>query len=340
MITRIWSGTSRLYFLLLPFSLIYGLITSIIRFSYRRGWFKVHRFPLPIVVIGNLTVGGNGKTPLVLWLVTQLQHHGFRVGVVSRGYGGRAVNYPLLLDEKTTSDQSGDEPLLIWQRLGSPVAVAPQRAKAVAALLHAHNLDIVVSDDGLQHYALGRDIEWVVIDGEYRFGNGWWLPAGPMRERISRLKTVQAVIINGGETQSNSEISMHLSAGTAINLLSGERRSLVNLTPIVAIAGIGHPLRFFVTIRKSGAEPIREVAFNDHQIYQKQMFDKLVSSEEQLLMTEKDAVKCRNFARANWWYLPVNAQLSHYAKEKLLTPILQIIRKFQLLSDKKANIQN
>lgn len=335
MIARIWSGASRLYWLLLPFSWLYGLTTAIIRFSYRRGWRKVHRFPLPIVVVGNLTAGGNGKTPVVLWLVTQLQQRGWRVGVVSRGYGGRAAHYPLLVDATTTSDQCGDEPLLIWQCTGAPVAVAPRRAEAVAALLHAQPLDVVVTDDGLQHYALDRDIEWVVIDGERRFGNGWWLPAGPMRERAARLQTVQAVIVNGGDARPD-EVPMRLVAGAAVNLLSGERRALTSLTSVVAMAGIGHPPRFFATLRAGGLTPVREVAFGDHQAYRQQMLDALAAPEDQLLMTEKDAVKCRAFARANWWYLPVDAHLPAGAEERLLTPILQAIRRYRPVADGEA----
>lgn len=335
MIARIWYGASRLYWLLLPFSWLYGLITAIIRFSYRRGWRQVHRFSLPIVVVGNLTAGGNGKTPVVLWLVTQLQQRGWRVGVVSRGYGGRAAHYPLLVDATTSSDQCGDEPLLIWQRTGAPVAVAPRRAEAVVALLHAQPLDVVVTDDGLQHYALDRDIEWVVIDGERRFGNGWWLPAGPMRERAARLQTVQAVIVNGDDARPD-EVPMRLVAGVAVNLLSGERRALASLTSVVAMAGIGHPPRFFATLRAGGLTPVRSVAFGDHQAYRQQMLDALAAPEEQLLMTEKDAVKCRAFARANWWYLPVNAHLPAGAEEELLTPILQAIRRYRPAADGEA----
>lgn len=328
MIARIWAGTSPLYLLLLPFSLLYGLMTTLIRYSYRSGLRKVHSFPLPIVVVGNLTAGGNGKTPAVLWLVTQLQARGWEVGVVSRGYGGRAVHYPWLLDASTTSEQCGDEPLLIWQRTGVPVAVAPRRHEAVAALLRAHPLDVVVSDDGLQHYSLGREIEWAVIDGDRRFGNGWWLPAGPMRERAGRLQQVQAVIVNGGAARTG-EVQMRLNAGAAVNLVSGELRALIDLASVVAMAGIGYPPRFFATVRAGGVTPVREIAFGDHQSYRQKMLDALISPEEQLLMTEKDAVKCRSFARANWWYLPVNAWVPGSEAKGLLTPIEKIIRRYR-----------
>jgi tetraacyldisaccharide 4'-kinase len=196
MIARIWSGESPLWRLLLPLSWLYGLVSALIRLSYQLGWQKAWRAPVPVVVVGNLTAGGNGKTPVVIWLVEQLQQRGIRVGVVSRGYGGKAERYPLVLTDRTSTAQAGDEPVLIHQRTGAPVAVSPLRSDAVKALLSAHDLQIIVTDDGLQHYKLARDKEIVVIDGVRRFGNGWWLPAGPMREH--RAQSVDAVIVNGG----------------------------------------------------------------------------------------------------------------------------------------------
>lgn len=170
MIERIWSGQSRLYWLLIPLSVLFGLISGFIRLSYRLGWRRAWRAPLPVVVVGNLTAGGNGKTPVVIWLVEQLQRRGYRVGVVSRGYGGKVDHYPLVVSDTVTTAQAGDEPILIYQRTGAPVAVAPKRCEAVAALLAQHSLDVIITDDGLQHYALARDMELVVVDGVRRFG--------------------------------------------------------------------------------------------------------------------------------------------------------------------------
>ncbi|MBN3080099.1 tetraacyldisaccharide 4'-kinase [Pectobacterium polaris] len=327
MIERIWSGRSPLYWLLLPLSWLYGLITFLIRQSYRLGWRKSWRSPVPVVVVGNLTAGGNGKTPVVIWLVEQLQRRGYRVGVVSRGYGGKAERYPLLLDESVTTAQAGDEPVLIFQRTGAPVAVAPRRRDAVSALLAQYSLDMVITDDGLQHYALERDIELVVIDGVRRFGNGWWLPAGPMRERESRLASVDAVIVNGGTPRTN-EIGMTLTAGMAINLLSGESRQLSQLHDVVAMAGIGHPPRFFATLRDAGVSISREVAFADHQSYQPEQLNSLTQDATQpLLMTEKDAVKCKAFAQDNWWYLPVDAVLAEPYGTQLLDKLENVLNR-------------
>ncbi|WP_313277751.1 tetraacyldisaccharide 4'-kinase [Kosakonia cowanii] len=325
MIARIWSGESPLWLLLLPLSWLYGLVSGAIRFAYRIGLKKAWRAPVPVVVVGNLTAGGNGKTPVVIWLVEQLQQHGVRVGVVSRGYGGKADRYPLLLTPETSTAQAGDEPVLIYQRTGAPVAVSPDRCEAVNALLSQHPLQLIVTDDGLQHYRLVRDKEIVVVDGVRRFGNGWWLPAGPMRERASRLKTVDAVIANGGTPQAG-EIAMRLRPALAVNLLTGERRAVNELSQIVAMAGIGHPPRFFATLAECGATLKRSVALADHQALAQKDVDALLQPGETLVMTEKDAVKCRPFAQANWWYLPVDAELAGDAAEKLLLDLLTLVR--------------
>ncbi|WP_293795957.1 tetraacyldisaccharide 4'-kinase [uncultured Pantoea sp.] len=323
MIERIWSGRSPLWLLLWPLSLLYGAITWLIRLSFQRGWRKSWRAPCPVIVVGNLTAGGNGKTPVVIWLVQALQQRGLRAGVVSRGYGGKAERYPLLVTAETPTAQAGDEPVLIAQRTQVPVAVAPQRRLAVEGLLAAHDLDVIITDDGLQHYALQRDREIVVVDGMRRFGNGWWLPAGPMRERASRLQTVNAVIVNGGDAQAD-EIAMTLQPGLAVNLISGATVALEQLPEIVAMAGIGHPPRFFNTLKQQGIQPVAEIAFADHHAYSEDELQRLTQAQQCLLMTEKDAVKCRGFARPNWWYLPVDAHLQGTAVATLLDDITHL----------------
>lgn len=325
MIERLWSGKCGGWRLLLPFSLLYGAMTALIRWSYRTGLRRRWRAPVPVVVVGNLTAGGNGKTPVVIWLTEQLQQRGLRVGVVSRGYGGKAAHYPLLLDEQTLTAEAGDEPVLIHQRTGVPVAVAPRRVEAVKALLAASPVDVIVTDDGLQHYALQRDIEVVVVDGMRRFGNGWWLPAGPMRERASRLDSVDAVIVNGGVANSG-EIAMHLQPGQAVNLLSGATCPVTDLCQVVAMAGIGHPPRFFATLRSLGVTPVSEIAYADHHAYSAQELTATIAPGQALLMTEKDAVKCRAFAAEDWWYLPVTAQLDGRQSQQLLETISNLAR--------------
>ncbi|MDU1061951.1 MAG: tetraacyldisaccharide 4'-kinase [Leclercia adecarboxylata] len=323
MIARIWSGESPLWLLLLPLSWLYGLVSGLIRLSYKVGLKRAWRAPVPVVVVGNLTAGGNGKTPVVIWLVEQLTRRGIRVGVVSRGYGGKAERYPLLLTPQTTTAEAGDEPVLIFQRTGAPVAVSPVRSEAVQALLNQTDVQIVITDDGLQHYALARDKEIVVIDGVRRFGNGWWLPAGPMRERASRLRSVDAVIVNGG-TEQAGEIPMQLRPGLAVNLLTGERRDVAELPGLVAMAGIGHPPRFFSTLEACGARLLNRVPLADHQALSLSQVAGFTAPGQTLIMTEKDAVKCRSFARDNWWYLPVDAELQGEQPERLLQELIAL----------------
>jgi len=323
MIARIWSGESPLWLLLLPLSWLYGLVSGLIRLSYKVGLKRAWRAPVPVVVVGNLTAGGNGKTPVVIWLVEQLTQRGIRVGVVSRGYGGKAERYPLLLTGQTTTAQAGDEPVLIFQRTGAPVAVSPVRSEAVQALLSQTDVQMVITDDGLQHYALARDKEIVVIDGVRRFGNGWWLPAGPMRERASRLKSVDAVIVNGGTAQAG-EIPMQLRPGLAVNLVTGERRDVAEFPNLVAMAGIGHPPRFFSTLEACGARLLNTVPLADHQALSQAQVAGFTAPGQTLIMTEKDAVKCRAFARDNWWYLPVDAELQGEQPERLLQALIAL----------------
>jgi len=323
MIARIWSGESPLWLLLLPLSWLYGLVSGLIRLSYKVGLKRAWRAPVPVVVVGNLTAGGNGKTPVVIWLVEQLTQRGIRVGVVSRGYGGKAERYPLLLTGQTTTAQAGDEPVLIFQRTGAPVAVSPVRSEAVQALLSQTDVQMVITDDGLQHYALARDKEIVVIDGVRRFGNGWWLPAGPMRERASRLHSVDAVIVNGGTAQAG-EIPMQLRPGLAVNLVTGERRDVAELPNLVAMAGIGHPPRFFSTLEACGARLLNTVPLADHQALSQAQVAGFTAPGQTLIMTEKDAVKCRAFARDNWWYLPVDAELQGEQPERLLQELIAL----------------
>ena len=325
MIARIWSGESPLWVLLLPLSWLYGLVSGAIRLLYRLGIKRAWRAPVPVVVVGNLTAGGNGKTPVVIWLAEQLQRRGIRPGVVSRGYGGKAAQYPLVLSPATTTAEAGDEPVLIYQRTGAPVAVSPVRSDAVKALLAEHDVQIIITDDGLQHYALARDKEIVVIDGVRRFGNGWWLPAGPMRERASRLKTVDAVIVNGGEARAG-EIPMLLRPGQAVNMLTGERKDVAQLEHLVAMAGIGHPPRFFATLEQCGAWLEKRVPLADHQALVAEEVERLAAPGQTLIMTEKDAVKCRAIAKENWWYLPVDAELSGEQPEQLLKELIALVQ--------------
>lgn len=315
MIKKIWSGNTKLYYLLFPFSLLYGCVVLIRRSLYKCGILKSWQAPIPVIVVGNLSVGGNGKTPLVIYLIEQLSARGYRVGVVSRGYGSHSNHYPLIVSEQISPYLAGDEPYLIYQRTHTPLAIAPKRVQAVKQLIDHYSLDIIISDDGLQHYALQRKIEIAVIDGQNGFGNGWWLPAGPMRETAKRLKSVDVIVINGKLHQSIAlpnnipAFKMRLQPAKAINVLTGEQCEIKQLKHIQALAGIGYPERFFTMLQSMGIYIEKQYPFPDHHAFTRQQLIPLADETQVLLMTEKDAVKCHTFAQTNWWYVPVDAQL-------------------------------
>jgi tetraacyldisaccharide 4'-kinase len=258
-----------------------------------------------VIVVGNLTVGGAGKTPLVIWLCEHLQRAGHRPGVVSRGYGGRPPRLPLSVTAATAPSEAGDEPVLIAARTGCPVVVDPDRPRAARALLAANDVDVIVADDGLQHYALARNLEIVVVDGRRRFGNGFCLPAGPLREPLSRLVTVDLVVVNGAGGA--GEFALRLVGDRLANLADVAHTEPLTAwrgRRVHAVAGIGDPARFFTALTTAGLEVV-EHPFPDHHAYRPDDLD--FGDGLPVLMTEKDAVKCRTFAAARHWYLPVSA---------------------------------
>ena len=283
------------------------------RAPFRFGWRKPLVFARPLVVVGNLVVGGSGKTPLVIALVEALRARGFVPGVLSRGYGGR-VRAATLLDAGSQPGEVGDEPCLIHQRTGAPVAVGGDRA-ASAALLLGQGVDVLVADDGLQNPAIRGDVEICVIDGERRFGNGWLLPAGPLREPLDRLRSVDFRVTNGGVADA-CEVPMQLLGDRAVALCGDASRPLSEFggRRVHAIAGIGHPARFFASLRAFGIEVV-EHAFADHHAFRAQ--DLAFDDELPILMTEKDAIKCRSFGTTRHWHVPVRADLPREFPEEV-----------------------
>lgn len=298
--------------LLAPLSMLYRLITTIRRIAYRRGWFEVATFPLPVIVIGNITVGGTGKTPLTLALVKHLQAQGFRPAIVSRGYGGQTL-YPALVTAESQASEVGDEPLFMYQQTGVPVVVAPRRAQAVEYLVKQQLCDVVLCDDGLQHYALARDMELVVIDGERGLGNGQLLPQGPLREMPSRLDSVDLMVVNGINMDSSAQLAAHsyhpMSLEPDAWLAVGQIHGEVPQPPqkIHALAGIGNPVRFFNALEQQGFQVLAH-AFSDHHAFQAS--DLAFAEDLPVVMTAKDAVKCQSFNLTNAWQVPVVAKLS------------------------------
>lgn len=327
---KIWQSFNLFTILLFPFSLLFWVISQLRKQLYTRGFLASYRSPVPVLVVGNISVGGNGKTPVVIWLVEQLQKQGVNVGVISRGYGGKNKQYSQLVTSESSAQEMGDEPVLIANRTGVPVAVSPKRRESIELLLSQFDLELIITDDGLQHYALQRDLEWVVVDGVRRFGNGFVLPAGGLRELPSRLKSVQAVICNGGNAKLGEHF-MQLKPEFAINLRTNEKVRLSEFVGknCVAMAGIGYPPRFFTMLENLGISLSKSHAFADHQAFSVEQLAYLAESNTPLLMTEKDAVKCKAFAQENWWYIPVSANFSEKSTACLLEPILHLVREKQ-----------
>lgn len=302
------------YFLLLPLSWLFCAAVWLRRMLYRLGIFRSHRLPVPVIVIGNITAGGSGKTPLVMWLARFLQDKGYRPGIVSRGYGGTAKSWPQQVRSDSDYVVVGDEAVMIAARTECPMAVGPDRTEVARSLLQYHDIDIILTDDGLQHYALKRDIEIAVVDGERRFGNGQCLPSGPLRERPARLDEVDMIVVNGnGERH---EHPMTVSSQFAVNLQTSETLSLGSFFGKVhAVAGIGNPERFFVELRNAGLH-IEEHEFPDHYPYTEADLD--FADDLPVLMTEKDAVKCIRFANNRLWCVPASVEMGKAFVQRLL----------------------
>ncbi|BBP46108.1 tetraacyldisaccharide 4'-kinase [Thiosulfatimonas sediminis] len=290
-----------------------------------------------VIVVGNLVVGGSGKTPLIIWLTKALQQQGLQVGIVSRGYGGQASQWPQWVDAESDARLVGDEPLLLAQTLQVPVAVSPKRAEAIALIENRQACDVIISDDGLQHYAMARDIEIVVVDAQRQFGNQYCLPAGPLREPLGRLSNVDAVVINGGNQLELSQkwrrrfagelpprFAMELRPSVFRNLHSPQMTQAVDYfsdSAVSSIAGIGNPQRFFDTLQPYVAEQDTQ-PLADHHAYTETQLQGFVG-DKPLIMTAKDAVKCQAFAQQrqakNFWALEVETIVA----PELMTLILQ-----------------
>lgn len=291
---------------------------------------------LPVLVIGNITVGGTGKTPVVIALATWLESQGYRVAVLSRGYGAQPPVLPFLVESGCPPEQCGDEIAMMRRHLAGVLMIDPDRRRALAALDQRDDCDIVISDDGLQHYRLRRDIEWVIIDGARGLGNGYCLPAGPLREPVQRLAQVDEILLNGEwraprslEQSGLDEYSENMHTFTLqpngwVNVKSGQTLSMdagiarFQTEALHAIAGIGNPQRFFQTLTDMGLV-FSTQAFADHHPYQAE--DLRNWQNKGVLMTEKDAVKCQSFAGENWWYLRVSALIPERIQNKLLTQL-------------------
>ena len=326
-LNRIWYAPHAPPWWLAPGSALYGAVFAARSYAYRRRWRKTVRVSRPVVVVGNLSVGGTGKTPLVCWLAARLGERGLRPGVVTRGYGGSS-RIARVVSPSDDPAIVGDEPVLLARRTRRPVAAGADRA-AAAQLLADAGCGVIISDDGLQHAALARDCEIVVIDGERGFGNGRLLPAGPLREPPSRLASVDAAVVNGGDPahfaqgapHSPPTFRMRLEASVAVALVDGSSKPLPAFAgaSVHAIAGIGNPERFFAMLRANGIA-VTAHPFADHARLAPD--DILFPDDRPVLLTEKDAVKCGASADRRHWYVPIDARFEDDDSASLLEVVM------------------
>ena len=309
-----WRVRTPVSWLLYPVSLLFRVLARLRRLIYRFGLIRTWRSPVPVIVVGNITVGGAGKTPLVIALCELLNKRGLRVGIVTRGFAGSATQHPVLVKPESDPAMVGDEAVLLAIRCMADVVACASRVQAVRQLLSLGEYDVILSDDGLQHYALERDLEIAVVDSGFGFGNGFCLPAGPLREPVARLRTVDLTVHSGTDRQKPGYV---LTGEKLINITDPtETMSLVSLrgSEVNAVAGIAAPERFFRSLRAQGLQ-VKEQAFPDHAAFSKSDFE--FNDDLSVIMTEKDMVKCKAFGLVNCWYLPVDAVLDDAVKIEL-----------------------
>ena len=317
-----WYGRQKALWFLIPLSWIYKIIMSLRRLAFACGLLPVRRVAVPVIVVGNITVGGTGKTPLIIWLTEFLKGKGYRPGIISRGYGGAGAEKPQQVRPDSNPSQVGDEPVLIARNTGVPVAVAANRYVAASELTEHTDCNILLCDDGLQHYFLHRDLEIAVIDGDRQLGNGYCLPAGPLREPVSRLNTVDMIVGSGraGKNQYLMEYQPLVPRSIRDPTVQCDLESFAG-QQLHAVAGIGNPERFFNLLRSRDIHVIKH-RFPDHYSY----FQKDLEFNDGLpvLMTEKDAVKCLGFDIDNLWYLPIAVRMPNSFEYRLLTLLKEL----------------
>jgi tetraacyldisaccharide 4'-kinase len=320
---RIWYENHPASYLLLPFSWLYGLIVKLRKILYTSGFFETNYASVPVIVVGNITVGGAGKTPFVIWLSEYLTNKGYTPGVISRGYGRKSSSYVQQVRHDSDPENVGDEPVLIAKRSGVPVAVASDKYEAANQLVNMANCDVLICDDGLQHYALGRNLEIAIIDGDREFGNNCMLPAGPLREPVNRLTSVDMLISKSKEYENS--FLMEYEFGDLVQLNDQDKLISINKLKgqqIHLVSGIANPDRFHSVFKEHQIHVIKHV-FPDHYNYSLQDID--FNDDKPIVMTEKDAVKCAKFAKDNMWYLPVDVKFNDIFYHRIETLIAENI---------------
>ena len=329
---RAWHERAGWLILLWPVSVLFQALTAIRRAAQQSKQRPAY-LTAPLIVIGNISLGGTGKTPLLITLSQELQKQGFKPGIISRGYGGDAPSYPFAVNIDSDVSQSGDEAFLIAEKTGCPVYVDPDRSAALQALLLHEDVDVVLSDDGLQHYNLYRDLEIVVVDGQRLFSNGFCLPAGPLRESMNRLKEAQHIVVNGEPAREIPQLAgaskMQLEPRSLVNMVSGEKRPFAGApfnmgSRLQAVSALGNPQRFYALLERLPYQ-VEIFSFPDHHRFTADDFEQEgIDMHQPVVMTEKDAVKCRQFAKNNFWYLSVEVNLESQFFERLTEDIRRV----------------
>jgi tetraacyldisaccharide 4'-kinase len=294
--------------ILYPVSFLFGVISFIRCLFLKLCYGKKQQVKVPIIVVGNISVGGVGKTPLVESLVLNLKQRGYKPGIISRGYGGHSPSCPLEVKLDGRFDVYGDEPYMLKESLLCPIVISSNRVKAARHISEEYNIDVIISDDGLQHYKMYRDIEIAVVDGVRLLGNGKLLPAGPLREGKRRLKSVDYILMNGGDREVEGSYLMKTKALALVNLLTGKEYDpqYLNDYEVHAVAGIGNPEKFFQDLIKHKYSIIKH-AFTDHHKYTKKDFEGYINSP--IIMTHKDAIKCKFLKKENIFYLKIGVDI-------------------------------
>ncbi len=323
-----WYGPRPIWFFI-PLSWLFAALSAFRRFCYRIGLFYTVALPVPVIVVGNISVGGTGKTPFIVWLAERLKEQGCRPGIVTRGYGGSS-RYVRLVMPESDANELGDEAVLLARRTGLPVAAGRDRAVAAQMLLSRYSLDVLLSDDGLQHYALPRAFEFILLDGGRGLGNRWLLPAGPLREAPQRLQRAGMVVIKdvtGGNLELPGAVHMRLDTGTAVSLLDGSRKPLGSFAgqSVHALAGIADPEQFFAALRAAGMTVEQGRALPDHA--RLGSLDLEFPGNGPVFMTEKDAVKCRGMKLPRHWYVEASACFDAAAAAAMLERLKPLLRK-------------
>ncbi|MCX7120952.1 MAG: tetraacyldisaccharide 4'-kinase [Gammaproteobacteria bacterium] len=323
-IDKFWYRKNSFAYLLFPLSLMYQLVISIRYFLYKIKLFKTNSVRIPVIIVGNITVGGTGKTPLVIAIVTALKNQGFHPGIISRGYGGKSKIWPQSVTVNSDPILVGDEAVLMAKKTNMPIAVGPNRFDDAQKLIEL-GCNVIVSDDGLQHYALARDIEIAVVDATRGWGNGFCLPAGPLREPKKRLKSVDFVVVNGsGSHRVNANtFTMQFVIDDIININSRETLAencmrIGDKPSIIAIAGIGNPDRFFKGVKDYlQNKTLKTKVFPDHHHFIKSDFN-FVGQDEIIIMTEKDAVKCVSFVDERFYVARGHAEVDDQLLQSII----------------------